>query len=416
MNHGIPGKSNTAIVFEWQSQDEFNGFLLHICLTKAQIPMTWGNCSRSTRIYDLFCNEWDLCGMLDPSSIPNGNWEEDHFPAVPTPSGPPPPPPPPPPLSSFMQDIENYFGCHRVAPSLNYTHGIERFTSILHFHLRFQLTALTHTAHDRSTTFEEWIQRTTWINLCKLIGDLGDNVELVADTRKHIITCFIGYLVTLPSSQLSHILSDLWDLGPNISLSALNENIQVSYIHVSEQQQLYVIQPCLSPSLVTWKLVVPDAATAVTCLHHDWGSDIMEIVRNLLQKRIPFKTLQSIAVPPHAQHPLVELRTYSLGYKHPIFSAVYADYVVYEQYHYEFMNQPRARAALLHGGLVWRLALHSIGFDALPSVLDGISREAVPLGLMLSINGQTYFDDELSEEVDFICGTYHIYDRDLLVA
>ncbi|KAG2102302.1 hypothetical protein BD769DRAFT_1304521, partial [Suillus cothurnatus] len=97
----------------------------------------------------------------------------------------------------------------------------------------------------------------------------------------------------------------------------------------------------------------------------------------------------------------------------PPFKAVYADYVVYEQHRHEFMNQPRARAALLHGGLVWRLALHSFGFDDLPSVLEGISREAVPYGLMLLINDQTYFDDELSEEeVDFMCGTYYSYNND----
>jgi hypothetical protein len=79
------------------------------------------------------------------------------------------------------------------------------------------------------------------------------------------------------------------------------------------------------------------------------------------------------------------------------------------------MNQPRARAALLHGALIWQLALHSIGFNELPSVLDGISQEAIPFGLMLSVNGQTYFNDELSEEeVDFICRTYHIYDSKFL--
>lgn len=410
MSHSIPGKSNTATVFEWQPQDEFDGFLLRIRLTKTQISTTWGNYSRSTRIYDSFRNEWDLCDALDPTSTPDGDWEEDHFLPVPAPSG-----PPPPPLSSFMQDIENYFGHHEVAPSSNYTSGIERFASILCFHLGFQLTASTHTARDRSTTFEQWIQRTTWINLCKLIGDSGDDVESVADAQKRIITCFVGYLVTLPSSQLSQIPSDLWDLGPDTSLSAWNANIRVSYIHVSEQQLLYVIQPCLSPSLVPWKLVVPDAATALMCLRRDWGYDIMEIARNLLQKGIAFKTLQPIAVPPCTRRPVMELRTYSLGYKPPTFSAVYADYVVYEQYRHEFMNQPRARAALLHGGLVWRLALHSIGFDALPSVLDGISREAVPFGLMLSIDGQTNFDDELSEEeVDFICGTYYIYDSKFL--
>ncbi|KAG1769696.1 hypothetical protein EV702DRAFT_978492 [Suillus placidus] len=108
----------------------------------------------------------------------------------------------------------------------------------------------------------------------------------------------------------------------------------------------------------------------------------------------------------------MELRTYLLGYKPPTFSTVYTDYVVYEQYCHKFMNQPHAIAALLHGGLVWWLALHSIGFDALPSVLDGISQEAVPFRLMLSIDGQTYFNDELSEEeVDFICRMYYIYDN-----
>jgi hypothetical protein len=30
---------------------------------------------------------------------------------------------------------------------------------------------------------------------------------------------------------------------------------------------------------------------------------------------------------------------------------------------------------------------------------------------MLSVNGQTYFDNKLlEEEVDFMCGTYHTYD------
>ncbi|KAG1763756.1 hypothetical protein EDD22DRAFT_952094 [Suillus occidentalis] len=225
MSHSIPRKSNTATVFEWQPQDEFGGFLLCICLTKAQISTTWGNYSRSTRIYDSFRNEWDLCDALDPTSIPNGDWEEDNFLPDPSPFGPPSPPPPPPPFSSFLQDIENYFGHHEVAPSSNYTSGIECFASILRFHLGFQLTASTHTAHDRSTTFEQWIQRTTWINLCKLISDSGDDVESVADAQKRIITCYIGYLVTLPSSQFSQILSDLWDLGPDSSLSAMNANI-----------------------------------------------------------------------------------------------------------------------------------------------------------------------------------------------
>ncbi|KAG2111896.1 uncharacterized protein F5147DRAFT_530372, partial [Suillus discolor] len=97
----------------------------------------------------------------------------------------------------------------------------------------------------------------------------------------------------------------------------------------------------------------------------------------------------------------------------PCFRPVYANYIMYEQHHHEFMNQPHTRRKmlqLLHGGLIWQLALHSLGFDVLPSILDGISKETVLFGLILDIDGQTYFDDELSkEEVDFMCGTYYVH-------
>ncbi|KAG2751383.1 hypothetical protein P692DRAFT_20727476 [Suillus brevipes Sb2] len=78
------------------------------------------------------------------------------------------------------------------------------------------------------------------------------------------------------------------------------------------------------------------------------------------------------------------------------------------------MNEDRARAALLRGGILWRLALHSLSFNSLPSALIGLSRNAVPFGQMLTINDITHFDDDLSEEeVDFICGTYYVYTKKL---
>ncbi|KAG1838966.1 hypothetical protein C8R48DRAFT_781528 [Suillus tomentosus] len=101
-------------VFEWQPQDKFEGFLLRIHLTKAE----------------------DLCDQLDPTSTPDGNWEEDQFNFPdPIPDPVPPPPPVPPSLSSFLQDICTYFGCHEVAASSDYTEGIEHFITHLRFHL-----------------------------------------------------------------------------------------------------------------------------------------------------------------------------------------------------------------------------------------------------------------------------------------
>ncbi|KAG1891831.1 uncharacterized protein F5891DRAFT_1197342 [Suillus fuscotomentosus] len=110
-----------------------------------------------------------------------------------------------------------------------------------------------------------------------------------------------------------------------------------------------------------------------------------------------------MAVTPNFRCPLTELRTYTLGHQSSSFRATYADYVVYEQLRHEFMNRPRARAAFLQGGLVWRLAVHSMGFHHLPSVLDGISTEAVPFGDLLVGNGSTYYNDGLQdEEIDFL--------------
>jgi len=76
-SHNIPGKSSMATVFEWQPQHEYGDFPLHIHLIKAKVPSTWGNYSSSTRLYDSFRNEWDLCNQLDPTSTPDGDWEED---------------------------------------------------------------------------------------------------------------------------------------------------------------------------------------------------------------------------------------------------------------------------------------------------------------------------------------------------
>ncbi|KAG1906106.1 uncharacterized protein F5891DRAFT_1182295 [Suillus fuscotomentosus] len=105
-----------------------------------------------------------------------------------------------------------------------------------------------------------------------------------------------------------------------------------------------------------------------------------------------------MTVAPNWRHPLSELRTYTLGHRRPPFNPPYTDYIVYEQLCHEFMNCPQARAAFLHGGLIWRLALHSLGVDHLPSVLDC---------------GQTYYDDGLLlEEIDFMCRTYYIDHRD----
>jgi len=258
-----------------------------IHLIKAKVPSTWGNYSNSTRLYDSFRNEWDLCDQLDPTSTPDGDWEEDFFDILdPIPDPLPPPPPAPPSLSSFLHDIRNYFGHHEVAASSDYTKGIECFVMHLWFHLGFHLAASTTRSIGGSMAFDSWVDKQKFSHVCNIVGDSGKDVNSISDMQQHVITCFVGYPVTLPTTQLSEIPSNHWDLAPGTPLSTLNAFIRVSYLNIPSQEQLYIIQPSPSRSLVPWKLVVPDTATAMMCLCHDWGSDISTIALELLKREL----------------------------------------------------------------------------------------------------------------------------------
>ena len=251
-NHNVPSKSSNIAVFEWQPHEDFPDFLLRIRLTKAQVPSAWGSYNKFTRLFDGFRNEWDLCDALNPTSTPDGDWEEDDFPPEPAPVVPAPVPPVPPTRSSFLRDIDNYFGRHEVAPSSDYTAGIEAFMSILHFHLGYRLTAMSSVPHGRFPALENWVNKTEWRHLVKMIGD---NLERTPDIKSDVIKAFIGYLVTLPRTELLNIPEDLWDLGPSTSLMASNLHIRVLYAQPLEMtKRIFIIEPATPGGRQIWKL------------------------------------------------------------------------------------------------------------------------------------------------------------------
>jgi hypothetical protein len=190
-----------------------------------------------------------------------------------------------------------------------------------------------------SISLEEWIRKMSWDHVHKLLGNSTTEMGTITEPQCNSITYYILYLVNLKDTELDTILPDVWDLGPHPSLPIMHPHIQVSFADLS-QCRFYIIEPCQSPALVIWTLAVPDPITAVMCLQCNWGSDIREIALALLKRGMSFKTLQQMAVTPTLCRPLTELWTYMLGHQQPPFWAVYADYAVYEQLHYKFMNQP----------------------------------------------------------------------------
>ena len=68
-------------------------------------------------------------------------------------------------------------------------------------------------------------------------------------------------------------------------------------------------------------------------------------------------------------------------------------------------------AALLEGGIVWRIAIHSLQFptDSELLVTQGPSEDAFSQGRTIELDGRQLFDNTLwDDEKDLICGVYEL--------
>ncbi|KZP04089.1 hypothetical protein FIBSPDRAFT_767968, partial [Athelia psychrophila] len=96
-----------------------------------------------------------------------------------------------------------------------------------------------------------------------------------------------------------------------------------------------------------------------------------------------------------------------LGERHVNYKPDVVDYKGYERDRATFLLSDRARAALLEGGIVWRLAIEHLKFDDViggPAELDS--------GLYERFDGELVggWDDKLTnDELDLICGVYKIF-------
>lgn len=174
-----------------------------------------------------------------------------------------------------------------------------------------------------------------------------------------------------------------------------------------------------------WFLAVTDATTALECLRRRDVTDTESMCEMLVKKGARFNTVTA-NTPSNVKELLVEKATTTddnadgLGWRPKGYKPDGLDYLVYENKVRDFlMDSSRARAALMTGGIVWRLAMEFIGEDGLKSVLEGPS-DRVSQNIFSTCRGKTasdnaperfaWWDDSLTnKEMDLICGTYKVY-------
>jgi hypothetical protein len=158
-----------------------------------------------------------------------------------------------------------------------------------------------------------------------------------------------------------------------------------------------------------WRLGCTDAPTALMISRLDPSvSDPIALAFLLVGWGVRFNTwLERTNPPRHRLSPKSSKHLASLRHESHRFSK--ADYDKYLRHRRSLLSTSTGRAALLRGGIVWRLALEDVSVS---DVFAGPSSQAIRGVGIVRHNGQGGYlvDDDLnSDEVDAIIGHYDLY-------
>ena len=248
----------------------------------------------------------------------------------------------------------------------------------------------------------------TWLEVCRRLS-----MPEVKNLSPDIIVPIKDYVTTLLKSEnpIDHIPGKFWDLsisnprflGSRHAFVDIDKCIYGDHI-------MYILRPRnLHPSQDTaWELVLPDAASALECVRRQLGPHSISLAEHLVKRGIQFWTLSRPVVDPVLTSPGAPRDDISLGYRSVGYVPDMADYAVYRASLANFLHQPHARAALLKGGIIWRIAREFLDHDV---VLMGPSQSTLyGMRAIFNCEGTNFCDDQLTEdELDLICGVYKVY-------
>jgi hypothetical protein len=398
-----PGLGSNVKVFTWEDVD---GFLMRTHVIKAAVEDCWSDYTVTQRRYNGFDNEWDLATQFDPGAVADddSDYDDDDDTVIrpSTPLGPPPyPPSPPPPTVIFTEDIATTYatGDTRYIPEGGNTHELEfkdPQEAMIYWRYGFNW--------DGISTFSDFHNGSNWTNTQMTLTDTRNTIPMASRTA---LSSFVDYLV-----QNRPVPAVLWDLdsqNPTPLRNDLNPAVRVKPL-TDNHVTYYFIQSMAppSPSDPNWDLVVQDPVTALECYRRDMGPSIISIATSFLLAGKPFSTRIRSEIPRTIpSHPSSQRQFVGLGWREQGYKGDINDYAAYENQRAIFLAHPRLRAALLKGGIVWRLARHSV---ELSLAIAGPSDEVFEYGNFITdSHGTQLWDDDLGEdELNLICGVYNV--------
>lgn len=231
---------------------------------------------------------------------------------------------------------------------------------------------------------------------------------------------FVGLLVhgfPLPNQLCDLMVEGRGDFVRALGSPMTVEKAKLEVLSGVGPQDVYLIKPRYVKDAEDWPwhLVVESPLTAAEILRRRWGVHKTSVVRELVKRGIPFRTMlpipqKSLSLPPPAVKP--GCLDVGLGVREPNFRTSKEEYMTYEDQRRDLLiSSPHAiLAALGAGGIIWRLTVGTLQPDlAVEGPRGGTDHQAT-----VSLDGKSYVCDAFtSHEEDLICGVYRVLARKL---
>src|SRR5271154_548212 len=233
----------------------------------------------------------------------------------------------------------------------------------------------------------------------KTLKVLGSTSTYFPSHLRTSIIAFVNYMtqpgtsLPPPSCDISHPEGHMIISQSNINIIPFILNGKVAYHIVGKSNEP-------ADNNFGWRLIVHSPVVALRCARVRWGPCICCVANKLVIRGIAYNTIS----PKDHRYLSQNHLPYKLGVRKANFRPNSSDYVEYELMRDTFLREPHARAALLMGGIVWRLAIEVLG--PVPAT-NGPSFHSH--GLDAESSYGSVVDDMLSDdEVNLICGVYKI--------
>ncbi|KAG6871949.1 hypothetical protein C0995_014640 [Termitomyces sp. Mi166 len=238
-----------------------------------------------------------------------------------------------------------------------------------------------------------WTKKPT--NVMTVLWRLGVGSVALEDDMKKCLVDLYDFVMKIESP--SRLSSPLWDLSPSL-FSKISKHEYFLYRRLNED--FHVIGVTETPLTRQWFLLVIFDPRAVVELFRKGISSVRAMMRHLVDRGIAFYTARPTNC---LRHPRTD-QIPGLGYFAQGHEFTSSDFAEYQKRRSEILSASHGRAAIMTGGIIWRLALDVVNIK---TVLGGPSSNAKQIG---ELDGYALIDDIFSEEVeDVVCGVYKVY-------